>query len=110
MKPLALPSFLGVFLPLTARAQGIPDHPHFFGDGVMGFGVMMALGPLFFLVFIAVAVAVVVLLFRWLGDGRALAGHPHHFSRTPLDILKERFARGEIDKDEYEDRRRALGE
>jgi putative membrane protein len=31
-------------------------------------------------------------------------------TRTPLDILKERFARGEIDKTEFEDRRRVLGE
>jgi uncharacterized membrane protein len=30
--------------------------------------------------------------------------------RTPLDTLKERFARGEIDKAEFEERRRALGE
>ncbi|MGE4307385.1 MAG: SHOCT domain-containing protein [Novosphingobium sp.] len=30
--------------------------------------------------------------------------------QTPLDILKERFARGDIDKQEYEDRRRILGE
>ncbi len=38
----------------------------------------------------------------------------HHFAppppRTPLDILKERFAQGEIDKEEYEERRRVLGE
>ncbi|WP_201789038.1 SHOCT domain-containing protein [Nitrobacter vulgaris] len=31
-------------------------------------------------------------------------------TQTPLDILKERFARGEIDKAEFEDRRRVLGE
>jgi len=34
--------------------------------------------------------------------------YPPH--RTPVDILKERFARGEIDKNEFEERRRVLGE
>jgi putative membrane protein len=28
--------------------------------------------------------------------------------KTPLDLLKGRFARGEIDKEEYEERRRIL--
>jgi putative membrane protein len=51
---------------------------------------------------------VVVLLVRWVGG----PWQPHHFppSRTALDILKERFARGEIDKNEFEERRRVIGE
>ena len=29
-------------------------------------------------------------------------------AKTPLEILKERYARGEIDKEEYEERKRML--
>jgi putative membrane protein len=49
----------------------------------------------------------VVLIVRWLGVG---AGGQAPAGKVPLDILKERFARGEIDKAEFEDRRRVLGE
>ncbi len=93
-----------------AMAQGIPEHPHFFGGEGMGMGAMMVFGPLFFLVFLAVAVAVVVLLIRWLGEGRSYAGHPPSSGRSPLDILRERFARGEIDKAEFDERRHVLGD
>jgi putative membrane protein len=60
---------------------------------------------------LALVIAVAVLLVRWLG-GSSQAGAPHQPSPagTPLDILKERFARGEIDKEEFEERRRVLGE
>jgi putative membrane protein len=47
------------------------------------------------------------LVVRWLGG---VGGGPAQGSKpkAALDILEERFARGEIDKDEFEDRRRAL--
>ena len=49
-------------------------------------------------------------LVRWLGGpGHGVALH-HPPGKTPLDILKERFAKGEIDKEEFEERRRVLGE
>ncbi len=72
----------------------------------------MFLGPLVMILFVAAIVVVVVLIIRWLGG----AGHGSATSpgpapgKTPLDILKERFARGEIDKEEFEERRRVLGE
>jgi putative membrane protein len=71
----------------------------------------MIFGPLFMILWVAVAIAIVVLLVRWLGGPwQQSAAPPVPPGRTPLDILKERFARGEIDKQEFEDRRRVLGE
>jgi putative membrane protein len=68
-------------------------------------------GPLFMILFLGVLVALAVVLARWLG-GPWPGTPPHQLppARTPLDILKERFARGEINKAEFEDRRRVLGE
>lgn len=80
--------------------------PHMMGWGGGGYG--MIFGPLFMILFLAVLVALAVVLARWLGGGPWLGTYPP--ARTPLDILKERFARGEIDKAEFEDRRRVLGE
>ena len=50
-----------------------------------------------------VVVCVMMMVFMMRG------GMHHGFSgNRSLDILKERFARGEIDRAEYEDRRRIL--
>lgn len=72
----------------------------------------MFFGPLFMILLLAVLVAVTVLLVRWLGGPwhRSIPPHDALPDRAPLDILKERFARGEIDKEEFEERRRILGE
>jgi putative membrane protein len=72
----------------------------------------MIFGPIFMILVLVAVVAVVVLLIRWLG-GPLQHPAPLHYpppGRPSLDILKERFARGEIDKAEYEERRRVLGE
>ncbi len=70
------------------------------------------IGPVMMILFLAIAVVVVVLIVRWLG------GTGHSGSATPppparkhaIDILKDRFARGEIDKEELEEKRRILEE
>ena len=85
--------------------------PWMMGDG--GGAWMMFFGPLMMIVFVAAVVVLVALAFRWLGGhsphapGHAPSAPP---GKTPLDILKERFARGEIDKAEFEERRGVLGE
>ncbi|MFZ2739689.1 MAG: SHOCT domain-containing protein [Burkholderiaceae bacterium] len=55
-------------------------------------------------------IAVVMLVLRWLGGAsHGSAWHPLSPHRSALDILKERYARGEISQDEFEERRRVLG-
>jgi len=78
-------------------------------DGIGDWGHMI-FGPLVMLVFVAVGIVVVVLDIRWLGGARhsAAAGSEPRSEKTPIDILEERFASGEIDQDEFEERRRIL--
>jgi putative membrane protein len=81
------------------------------GPGMMwGWGWYgMIFGPLFMILWLAV-IAVVVLIVRWLaGPWHGMPPSQTPPGRTALDILKERFARGEIDNEEYEERRRLLG-
>lgn len=94
--------------PALAQQQTRSNYgPHMWDGGWHGW----FFGPIMMIVFLAIAVAVVVLLVRWLGGNQA---HPHHHvsptRKAPLDILKERFAKGEIDKEEFEERRRILDE
>ncbi len=69
-------------------------------------GPWMFFGPLIWIVIIAAVVIGVMYLVRSQGggNGRPLIGS----SKTPREILDERFARGEIDEKEYNDRKRAL--
>ena len=102
-------------LPVAAWAQTSPDLDRYgWGSHMMGWGggwFGMIFGPIFMILVLALVIAIAVLLVRWLG-GPWQAAAPHHPSpaRSPLDILKERFAHGEIDKEEFEERRRILGE
>jgi putative membrane protein len=103
-------------MPSAAWAQGPTDTDRYtYGPHMMWWGggwYGMILGPLLMILVLAVVIAVAVLLVRWLGGPwQATAPQPSTPpGQTALDILKERFARGEIDKDEYEERRRVLGE
>jgi putative membrane protein len=120
MQKVLVPSYVAagmVLAPSAVWAQAPSDVDHYdWGPHMMWWGggwYAMIFGPLFMILFLAVLVAAVVLLIRWLGgpwQGTMPPHQPHPPSRTPLDILKERFARGEIDKDEFEERRRILGE
>jgi putative membrane protein len=89
----------------AAFAQDAPPvwRGHMWGWGGPGY----FFGPLMHIAMIALCVAAVILVIRWLSPR---GWHHHHQGRggSALAILEERFARGEIDKAEFEERRRIL--
>ncbi len=98
---ISVPATALMTVPAVAQTYG--DHPHM---GAWGWGGMI-LGPIMMVVFIAVIVGAVVLVIRWTGlGGSAVTGG----ANKARHILDERFARGEIDKDDYEERKRVLSD
>lgn len=65
----------------------------------------MIVGPLVMIIWLAILVAVIILVMRSMG---VLPGRDSG-ARSPKEILDERYARGEIDHEEYEKRRKTLG-
>ena len=65
------------------------------GWGGMGVGMVLFWG---------VIIALIVFVVRYLGNDAAARGG----DKTPLQILKDRYARGEIGKDEFEQKKRDL--
>ncbi len=72
------------------------------GSGHMDSSTWMAMGLTMTVIGLTV-IAGIALTIRWI-DGR----HAISAATDPLAILDERFARGEMDIDEYETRRSAL--
>jgi putative membrane protein len=65
---------------------------------------MWGAGALMMLVFWGLVIAGVVIGLRWLmGQG------PQRSRDEALEILRQRYARGEIDKQDFDSRRRDLG-
>ena len=66
-------------------------------DGIAWSG--MGFGVVFMLLFWMVVVLGIVALIRWL---LTLQSPNQEGDKTPLELLQERYARGEIDRDEYQ--------
>lgn len=79
-----------------------------YGPGGMMGGGFGLIGGVFMLVFWILVIVGVVLLIKWLVDQ---AGHGHTGSMPSsqaLEILKTRYAKGEITKDEFDRTRQDL--
>jgi len=72
----------------------------------------MGFGLLFMILFWALVILGIVALVRWLTReaqaGREQDGRAPPRNKTPLEIVQERYARGEIDRAEYEQKRQDL--
>jgi putative membrane protein len=78
------------------------------GPGMMGGWGMGSWGFIPMLLFWGLFIAAIVVLIKWLaGSGRAKDLFGNGGSRA-LEILKERYARGEIDEKEFEEKKRVL--
>ena len=91
-----------VSLPALAMAQERPWEGRGWGMHP-GWWMWGPAGAVMMLVFWALVITGLVLGIRWL----ARQGHRERPDRA-LDILRERYARGEIDKDEFLERKRDL--
>ncbi len=95
----------GAMLPRAALADG-----NYQGYGHMwsgDYGWWMWTGPLMMLAFWVAVIVLVVLAVRWITD-RGDEGRSASSGDKALEILKERLARGEIEPEEYERRRKVL--
>lgn len=74
-------------------------------DGSYGWGYMHGFGWIFGLFLWIVVIAAVVVAIRYFSNK---AGDSPAVEKSAFDILDERFARGEIDQQEYEQKRDVL--
>lgn len=106
----ALLALSGVIVSLPAHAQAAAERPgywHYAGD--WGWGHMI-FGSVMMLLFWGVIIVGIVLVVRWLSSGPSHGTASAPAKNRPLEILQERFARGEIDEAEYEKRKRLLSD
>lgn len=104
-----IPSLLLLSTGTEAFAQWRGYGDWHMGPGMMGGWGMGWFGGIFMLVFWVLVIVGLIFLIRWLiqstkGESGAILRN----SSRALDILKERYARGEIDKQEFEEKKKDL--
>lgn len=93
--------------PLPAGADYPPHYG--WGPGMMGWGSMGWLGPLGMILFWILIALLIVWLIKslWPSSERG-KGAEKPMEESALEILKKRYARGEIQKEEYLEKKRDL--
>lgn len=83
------------------------------GWGNQGYGMwgMGGFGGIMMILFWGLIIVGVVLVIKYFTAGQATGGRvssPYEIHSDPLQILRERYARGEIDTEEFEERKKIL--
>jgi putative membrane protein len=71
-----------------------------------GWGWGMGFGMISMVLFWVLIILGIVILVKWIAAGTSGAGQAP--AKTALDILKERYARGEIGREEFEQKKRDI--
>ena len=108
--------------PAEQYGYGYHHYGYMWGGPGWGWHPFMVVGPIFVVLAIIGMMVIFVWLVRWATRGYPFYGHGFHHGhggcpccggpgrgRAALDILDERFARGEIEKAEFEEKRKLLG-
>jgi putative membrane protein len=78
--------------------------------GMMGWGYGMGwFGTILMALFWIAVIVGIIFLIRWLFVSTGAKGHGAISEDSPLEILKRRYARGDINKEEFEQKKKDLG-
>jgi putative membrane protein len=105
-----LVSWFASFPSNEAMAQGgrYANEGWHMGSGMMGGWGMGWFGGIFMIVFWILILVGLVFLIKWVVQSTSRGQARGSSSNRSLEILKERYARGEIDKTEFEEKRKVL--
>ncbi len=109
-KVLIIGGIIVVILTFTPLVFGAISGWQYGGWGMMGPGMMggfswMWLIPVFWMVFLGLIIWAIVASIRSSSESR---GSDFSEADSALELLKKRYARGEIDKQEYEEKKKDL--
>jgi putative membrane protein len=103
--PLGMMIFSISFFPVVKEA--LADYRNYCQWG-MGYGMMGGFGFLFVIIFWVLIVVLIILLIRRLLSSAPTRISSPHQEDSALELLKKRYARGEIEKEEFEAKKKDL--
>lgn len=105
MRRTAFWAIIGLAAPTLAAAGPGENWQDGYGHMMWGGGYGMFGGMAMMLVFWGIIIALIIFAVKWFNDSQ---GGGYRGQRDALDILRERFASGEIDEEEFDRRRKVL--